>query len=110
LFEAGVPHLVKFKHASDVVPSILPHHYHGTMALERTETTGLRGAQQGLTSHLACLFASPVSRLQGHVHYRLVQGELCRPLSDFKNSKHLVLVISHSMKGLDGPYSSLISC
>ena len=101
LFEAGVPHLVKFKHASDVVPSTLPCHYHGTVTLEPTVTTSRQGAQRGLTHRLACLFTSSDSRLQRHVHYRLVQGELCRPLSDFANSKHLVLVMSHSLKGWD---------
>ena len=101
LFEADVPHLVKFKHASDVVPSILPCHYHGAVTLEPTVTTSQQGAQGGLTHRLACLFASSDSQLQGHVHYRLVQGELCRPLSDFTDSKHLVLVMSHSLKGWD---------
>ena len=96
LFKAKVPYLVKFKHASDVVPSTPPHHYYGTETLKPTKTTSLQGAQRGLTHRLACLFNS---QLQGHVHYRLVQAELCRPLSDFSNSKHLVLVLLHSLKG-----------
>ena len=100
LFKAEVPHLVKSKHASDVVPSTPPRTYYGTETLEPRETTGLQGAQRGLTHHLACLFGS---QLQGHVHYRLVQAELCRPLSDFSNSKHLVLVILHSLKGRYSP-------
>ena len=99
LIEAKVPHLVKFKHASDVVPSSLPNHYHGTDTLEPTVTTALEGAQRGLTCRLACLFDLPDSSFQGHVHYRLVQGELCRSLSEFTNSKHLVTVVLHSLEG-----------
>ena len=95
LFKAKVPYLVKFKHASDIVPSTPPHHYYGTETLKPTKTTSLQGTQRGLTHRLACLFNS---QLQGHVHYRLVQAELCRPLSDFSNSKHLVLVLLHSLK------------
>ena len=99
LIKAEVPHLVKFKHASDVVPSTPPQQYHGAATLTATRTTSLQGAQRGLTHRLACLFDSPDSLLQGHVHYRLVQRELCRPLSEFTNSKHLVLVVLHSLKG-----------
>ena len=99
LTEAKVPHLVKFKRASDVVPSKPPYHYYGAATLEPTRTTSLKGAQRGLTRRLACLFNSPNSSLQGHVHYRLVQGELCRSLSDFSNSKHLVTVVLHSLEG-----------
>ena len=99
LIKARVPHLVKFKHASDVIPSIPPCHYHGTPALDDTTTTGRQGAQRGLTHRLAGLFDPSDSSLQGRVHYRLVQRELCRPLSEFTNSNHLVLVMLHSLKG-----------
>jgi len=100
LAEAKVPHLVGFKHASDVVPSTLPVNYHGPAALDPTETTSRDGAQRGLTSRLKCLFPSGLQRsLQGHIHYRLVQSEICRPLSEFTNSRHLVLVVLDSLKG-----------
>ena len=99
LIEAEVPHLVRLKHASDVVPSIPPLNYHGTVTLDPTETTSREGAQRGLTSRLACLFPLLGSSLQGRVHYRLVQTELCRPLSEFTNSKHLVMVVLDSLKG-----------
>jgi len=99
LNEAGVPHLVRFKHGFDVVPSTPPQHYHGTVPLESVETTSMDGAQRGLTRRLACLFDSPDSLLQGHVHYRLVQVELCRPLPEFTNSKQLVMVVLHSLEG-----------
>jgi len=96
---AKVPHLVGFKHASDVVSSAPCPNYHGTTALDPMETTSREGAQRGLTRRLACLFRSRDSLLQGHVHYRLVQNELCRPLSEFTNSRHLVLVVLDSLKG-----------
>ena len=98
LAEAGVPHLVRFKHASDVVstPSL---NYYGTVVLNLTKTTSREGAQRGLTSHMTPLFPSHDSPLQGYIHYRFVQAEICRPLSDFMNSKHLVLVVLDSLKG-----------
>ena len=99
LIKAKVPHLVDFKHGSDVVPSVPPCHYHGTPALGDTKTTGRRGAQRGLTHRLVGLFDPPDSLLRGRIHYRFVQRELCRPLSEFTNSKHLVLVVLHSLKG-----------
>lgn len=99
LIKAKVPHLVEFKQGSDVVPSTPPCHYHGTIALEPTKTTSLRGAQQGLTHRLACLFGPPDSSMQGHVHYRLIQKELCRPLSEFRNSEQLAKVVLHSLEG-----------
>ena len=99
LAEAKVPHLVRFKHASDVVPSTPPIDYHSTTPLDPGETTGRDGAQRGLTSRLKCLFPLHDTLLQGHVHYRLVQSEICRPLSEFTNSKHLVLVVLDSLKG-----------
>jgi hypothetical protein len=100
LIEANVPHLVEFKHGSDVVPSSPPRHYYDKTALTTPSTrTSLEGAQRGLTQQLACLFNSHNSQLQAHVHYRLVQGELCRPLSEFTNSKHLVKVVLHSLEG-----------
>ncbi|KAF9784080.1 hypothetical protein BJ322DRAFT_1125579, partial [Thelephora terrestris] len=105
LFKAKVPYLVKFKHASDVVPTTAADHYYGTVALTPTKTTSVQGAQRGLTHRLACLFGSPDTKVQGRVHYRLVQAELCRPLSDFSNSKHLVLVMSHSLKACSAAFS-----
>ena len=99
LAKAKVPHLVRFKHASDVVPSTLSLNYYGTTALKPTETTSREGAQRGLTFRLACLFHSLGSSLRGYVHYRLVQTEICRPLSEFANSKHLVMVVLGSLKG-----------
>ena len=99
LAEAGVPYLVRFKHASDVIPSIPPVDYHGPAALNPTETTSRNGAQRGLSSRLKCLFPSQDVLLQGHVHYRLVQSEICRPLSEFTDSRHLVLVMLDSLRG-----------
>ena len=101
LAKAKVPHLVKLGHASDVITSTPDTGYYGTVPLKPTETTSRDGAQRGLTLRLACLFRSPGSSLQGHVHYRFVQKELCRPLSDFTNSKHLVSVVLCSLKGED---------
>ena len=106
LNKAEVPHLVKLKHASDVVPSTPPVHYHGTVALEPTTTTSQKGAQRGLTGRLACLFDS--EPLQGHVHYRLVQEELCQSLSEFTSSKHLVSVVLDSLEGQIQPDPTLI--
>jgi hypothetical protein len=99
LVEAEVPHLVGFKHASDVVPSSPSLNYYGTIPLDPMETKSRNGAQRGLTSRLACLFPSAGIRLQAHVHYRLVQSEICRPLSEFTNSRHLVSVVLDSLKG-----------
>jgi len=99
LAEAKVPHLVRLGHASDVITSTLDTGYYGTAPLSPTETTSRDGAQRGLTLRLACLFRSPRPLLQGHVHYRLVQTELCRPLSDFTDSRHLVSVVLCSLKG-----------
>ena len=101
LVAANVPHLVKVKHGSDVVQSTSTStpNYHGTTPLKPTETTSRQGAQRGLTHHLSDLFHQRESGLRGYVHYRLVQTELCRPLSEFANSKHLVLVVLHSLKG-----------
>ena len=99
LSKAEVPHLVRFKHASDVVPSTPFLDYHGAVALDPTETTSREGAQRGLTFRLACLFPSLGSSLQGHIHYRLVQTEICKPLSEFMNSKHLATVVLDSLKG-----------
>ena len=110
LTAANIPHLVKVKHGSDVVQSTLAPipNYHGTIPLNHTETTSRQWAQRGLTHRLVDLFGSSQPKLQGYVHYRLVQTELCRPLSEFTNSKHLVLVILGSLKGLNAVYPSLI--
>ena len=99
LARAEVPHLVRFKHASDVIPSTPPLDYYGTVTLDPTETTSREGAQRGLTLRLARLFKSHGPLSQGRIHYRLVQAEICRPLSEFTNSKHLVLVVFASLKG-----------
>ena len=101
LAKAKVPHLIRLKHASDVVPSSPSPNYHGTVALDPTESSSGNGAQRGLTSRLACLFPSGGIRLQAHVHYRLVQSEICRSLSEFINSRHLVSVVLDSLKGKD---------
>ena len=103
LAEAKVPHLVRFKHASDVIPSTPPVTYHGMVTIDPTETTSRQGAQRGLTHRLARLFNSHDSLLQGHIHYRLVQEELCRPLSEFTNSRHLVSVMLDSLRGENRP-------
>ena len=102
LTAANVPHLVKFKHGSDVIQSTSTPtpNYYGTAPLKPTETTTRQGAQRGLTHRLVDLFNSHESKLRGYVHYRLVQTELCRPLSDFTNSKHLASVVLDSLKGL----------
>jgi len=99
LATAEVPHLVKFKHGSDVVSPTPSLDYCGTAALDPAETTGGNGVQRGLTSRLVHLFRSGEMLLQAHVHYRLVQSEICQPLSEFKNSKHLVSVVLDSLKG-----------
>ena len=99
LAEAEVPNLVRFKHASDVIPSTPSLNYYGTATPNPITTTSREGAQRGLTLRLAHLFRSSDSQLQGHVHYRLVQAEICRSLSEFRNSKHLVMVILDSLKG-----------
>jgi len=44
------------------------------------------------------LFDSQEFKSRGYVHYRLVQSELCRPLSEFTNSKHLASVVLCSVK------------
>jgi len=99
LAKAEVPHLIKFKHASDVVSPTPSLNYHGTSALDPAETTGGNGVQRGLTSRLVRHFRSGEMLLQAHVHYRLVQSEICRPLSEFRDSKHLVLIVLDSLKG-----------
>ena len=99
LAKAEVPHLVRFKHASDVVSPTPSLNYYGTSALGPAETTGGNGVQRGLTSRLVRLFPARGISLQAHVHYRLVQSEICQPLSEFVNSKHLVLVVLDSLKG-----------
>ena len=99
LAKAKVPHLIRFKHASHVISPTPSLNYYGTAALDPAETTGGNGVQRGLTSRLACLFRSGEILLQAHVHYRLVQSEICRPLSEFRNSKYLVSVVSDSLKG-----------
>ena len=101
LAAANVPYLVKVKHGSDVIQSTSTpiSIYHGKTPLKSTETTSRQWAQRGLTHRLVGLFGSHERKLQGHVHYRLVQTELCRPLWEFTNSKHLVLVVLHSLKG-----------
>ena len=101
LTAADVPHLVKVKHGSDIVQSTSTSvlNYHGTVPLKPTGTTSRQGAQRGLTHRLVELLGSRESKLRGYVHYRLVQIELCRPLSEFINSRHLVLVVLSSMKG-----------
>ena len=99
LAEVRVPHLVGFKHASDVIPFTPPINYYGPVTLNCTETTSEKGAQRGLTSRLKCLFPLQDAQLQGCVHYRLVESELCRPLSEFTNSRQLVLVLLGSLKG-----------
>ncbi|KAF9648968.1 hypothetical protein BDM02DRAFT_3095524 [Thelephora ganbajun] len=90
LTEARVPHLVMLKHGSDVVPSTLSPDYYG---------------MRGLTCRLARLFRSRDSPLQGRVHYRLVQVEICRPLSEFTNSSHLVSVMLDSLKACTSAFS-----
>ena len=99
LVKAKVPHLVRFKHASDVVSPTPSPNYYGTVALDSTEMTSESGVQRGLTSRLVCLFPSGDIKLQAHVHYRLVQSEICRLLSEFTNSRHLVSVVLDSLKG-----------
>ena len=99
LIDAKVPNLVKFKHGFDVVQATPPKHYHGRIPLNSPETTSLEGAQRGLTHRLVSLFNVPSLSLQGRVHYRLVQLELCQPLVEFKGSKHLVSVILDSLEG-----------
>lgn len=99
LAKAKAPHLIRFKHASDVVSSTSSLDYHGTVALGPAEMTSGNGVQRGLTSRLGCLFPSGDIRLQAHVHYRLVQNEICRTLSEFTNSRHLVSVVLDSLKG-----------
>ena len=96
LAEAKVPNLVKFKHASDVVSPIPSLNYYSTAVIDPMEPSGL---QRGLTSRLAHLFPSQGALLQRHVHYRLVQSEICRPLSEFTNSRHLVSIMLDSLKG-----------
>jgi len=100
---ASVPHLVKVKHGSDVIQSTSTStlDYYGTAPPKSTETTSRQGAQRGLTHRLASFFDSRETKLRGYVHYRLVQTELCRPLSEFTNSKHLVSVALDSLKGWD---------
>ena len=99
LAKAEVPHLVKFKHGSDVVSPTPSPNYYGDATLDPAETTRGNDVQRGLTSRLTCLFPEGGISLQAHVHYRLVQSEICRPLSEFKNSKHLVSVVLDSLKG-----------
>lgn len=101
LAAAGVPHLVKVKHGSDIVQSTSTSilNYHGTVPLKPTGTTSRRGAQRGLTHRLTEILGPHESKLRGYVHYRLVQIELCRPLSEFVNSMHLVSVVLDSIKG-----------
>lgn len=106
LMKAKVPHLVKFKHASDVIPSTPPRHYYGTAVLSNpVVTTGQQGAQRGLTSRLGHLFKMPNPPSQAHIHYRLVQEELCQPLSEFTNSEHLTLVVLHSLEACSSAHS-----
>ena len=99
LAKAEVPHLIKFKHGSDVVSPTPSLNYYGTTALDPPETAGGNDVQRGLTSRLVRLFPTGGISLQAHVHYRLVQSEMCRPLSEFENSKHLVLVVLDALKG-----------
>ena len=99
LVKAKVPHLVRFKHASDVVSPTPSPNYYGTIALDSTEMTSESGVQRGLTSRLVCLFPSGNTKPQAHVHYRLVQSEICRLLSKFTNSRDLVSVVLDSLKG-----------
>jgi len=110
LAEAGVPHLVKFKHASDVVSPTPSLNYYGTATLDPVGTTGGDDVQRGLTSRLACRFDSDGIPLQAHVHYRLVQSEICQPLSEFRSSKHLVSVVLDSLKGENGETVNHPSC
>jgi len=111
LAAANVPFLVKIKHGSDVVQSTSTPFsiYHGKDPLKSTDTTSRQWAQRGLTHRLAGLFGSHKPKLQGHVHYRLVQTELCQPLWEFTNSNHLVLVVLHSLKGQNTLGPDLIS-
>jgi len=97
LAEAKVPHLVRFGHAADL--PTLAINYYGTVPLNPTETKDRDGVQRGLTFRLAHLFPSRGSSLQGQIHYRMVQTEICRPLSEFTNSRHLVSVVRDSLKG-----------
>jgi len=101
LVAANVPYLVKVKHGTDVVQSTSTpiSIYHGKLPLKLTETTSRQWTQRGLTHRLVGLFGPHKPKLQGHVHYWLVQTELCRPLWEFTNSKHLVLVVLDSLKG-----------
>ena len=103
LVAADVPHLVRVKHGSDVIQSAtsasVPN-YHGSDLLQLGVTTGRPGAQRGLTHHLVELLNPQLDhKLRGYIHYRFVQTELCRPLSEFTDSKQLVLVIYGSLKG-----------
>ena len=82
------PHLVRFKHTSDVIPSTLYLTY-----------STRQGAQRRLAHRLACLFSSHGSLSQGHPHHRLVQEEPCRPLSEFTNPRHLVSVMLDPLAG-----------
>jgi hypothetical protein len=58
LAKAKVPHLVGFKHASDVVPSTPALNYYGTVALNPTETTSQKWGTTRVDPRLACLFPS----------------------------------------------------
>ena len=99
LTAANVPHLVRVKHGSDVVQSTPILNYYGTVPLKPTETTSRQRAQRGLTHRLVALLGPRGRKLRGHIHYRLVQTELCRPLTEFTSSRHLVSVVLDSLKG-----------
>lgn len=45
------------------------------------------------------LYAERECRMKPHTHYRLVEAEVCRPLSDFENGRELVKFILDCMKG-----------
>ena len=110
LAKAKVPHLVRFKHASDVVSPTPSLNYYGTVSLDSREVTNESGVQRGLTSRLSSLFPSGGTKLQAHIHYRLVQSEVCRPISQFTNSRHLVSVVLDSLKGENERMIFQLSC
>jgi len=56
LAKAEVPHLIKFKHASDVVSPTPSLNYYSTAPLDPTETTRGNGVQRGLNSRLVHFF------------------------------------------------------
>ncbi|KAL6308606.1 hypothetical protein BKA93DRAFT_521124 [Sparassis latifolia] len=43
-------------------------------------------------------YSGQMNPIKTHTHYRLVVEEVCRPLSDFRNSLELVMIIAHCIK------------